>query len=192
MAGELNLQIHIGSLFDEPFPGERFDLVTLNQVIEHVPEPDKTLMHLRSRLRPGGRVVLVFPSIRSLWCHLSGSLWINWHVPYHLHHFSLDRFTQMANRCGYRIKAVRTITPNLWTILQFRASRLNVERGSPSPIWSVSSVNGASPARRPLRRNLRRTLLAGLMLPLALINRTIDVLGRGDSLMVEIVPVEQP
>lgn len=198
IADELGLEIHIGSLHDEPFPGERFDLVVLNQVIEHVPEPDKTLVLLHSRLQPGGRVVLVFPNARSFWCRLSGSRWINWHVPYHLHHFSRDGFTQMARCCGYRVNVVRTITPNLWTILQFRASRLDIPRGSPSPLWAVSSSpaaekpgQAAPPTRRPLRRVLRRLVLASLMLPLALINRTIDALGWGDSLMIEIVPMEQ-
>lgn len=198
IAEELGVQIHIGSLFDEPFSDEQFNLVILNQVIEHVPEPDKTLVRLRSRLRPGGRVVLVFPNVCSFWCRLSGARWINWHVPYHLHHFSREGFTQMAARCGYRVKAVRTITPNLWTILQFRASRLNIRRGSPSPLWAVSSSQAAEapdqaapPARRPLRRIVRRVVLAGLMLPVALINRSIDALGWGDSLMVELVPVEQ-
>jgi SAM-dependent methyltransferase len=198
IADELGVQVHIGSLYDDPFPGERFDLVVLNQVIEHVPDPDQTLVRLRSRLQPGGRVVLVFPNVRSCWCRLSGASWINWHVPYHLHHFSRDGFTQMAGRCGYRVKAVRTITPNLWTILQFRASRLNIPRGLPSPLWAVSSPQAAEipdqavpPARKSLRRVLRRVVLASLMLPLALMNRTIDALGWGDSLMVEIVPVEQ-
>jgi SAM-dependent methyltransferase len=198
IADELGVQVHIGSLYDEPFSDERFSLVILNQVIEHMPEPDKTLVRLRSRLGPSGRLVLVFPNVRSFWCRLSGARWINWHVPYHLHHFSREGFTQMAGRCGYRVKAVRTITPNLWTVLQFRASRLNIPRGSPSPLWAVSSPQAAEirdqavpPARKSLRRVLRRVVLASLMLPLALINRTIDALGWGDSLMVEIVPVEQ-
>lgn len=199
IADELGLQVHIGSLLDEPFASERFDLVVLNQVIEHVPDPDQTLERLRTRLRPGGRVVLVFPNVSSFWCRLSGARWINWHVPYHLHHFSRSDFTQMAVRCGYRIKAVRTITPNLWTVLQFRANRLDVPRGSPSPMWAVSTppgdragVQAPAPARRSVRRILRRVVLAGLMLPLAVINRSIDTLGWGDSLMVEIVPVEKP
>jgi len=195
IADELGLQVHIGSLLDEPFASERFDLVVLNQVIEHVPDPDQTLERLRTRLRPGGRVVLVFPNVRSFWCRLSGARWINWHVPYHLHHFSRGDFTQMAARCGYRIRTVRTITPNLWTVLQFRANRLDVPRGSPSPMWAVSTGGGGQvlpPARRSVRRILRRVVLAGLMLPLAVINRSIDALGWGDSLMVEIVPVEKP
>ena len=196
LASELNLQIHIGSLFDEPFPGELFDLVTLNQVIEHIPEPDRVLERLRSRLRPGGRLVLVFPNVRSFWCRISGDRWINWHVPYHLHHFSREGFAQLAGRCGYRIRTVRTITPNLWTVLQLRTLRLSVSRGVPSPMWGVVPAAGegsqSMPAlRRRVLRTMRRAVVTMLMLPLAVINRSIDALGWGDSLMVELVPVER-
>jgi 2-polyprenyl-3-methyl-5-hydroxy-6-metoxy-1,4-benzoquinol methylase len=199
IADELGMQIHIGSLLDEPFTGERFDLVVLNQVIEHVPDPGLALERLRSRLRPGGRVVLVFPNIQSVWCRISGARWINWHVPYHLHHFSLGTFSRLANRYGYRVRSVRTITPNLWTLLQFRANRLTVERGMPSPMWAVAAQpaapQGATPAvpsRLSVRRVLRRVVLGGLLLSLAVINRIIDAVGLGDSLMVEIVPMEHP
>lgn len=197
IADETGLNIHIGSLLDDPFPDEAFDLVVLNQVIEHVPAPDEMLRRIHNRLKPGARVVLVFPNVRSFWCRMSGERWINWHVPYHLHHFCRQGFVQMALRCGYRIKSTRTITPNLWTILQFRANRMHVERGAPSSLWTVSAP-AQEPApqmptvkRRTLRRVLRRVALVGLMLPLALVNRTIDALGWGDSLMIEIIPAKQ-
>ena len=201
IADELGLPIHIGSLLDEPFAGERFDLVVLNQVIEHVPDPDLTLDRLRSRLSRGGRVVLVFPNAESFWRRISGDRWINWHVPYHLHHFSRAGFVRMAARLGYQVRSVRTITPNLWTILQIRASRMRVERGVPSPIWSVSAPPVQGPAGSPqvrrgavrlMRGIARSAVLVALMLPIVLVNRLVDLLGWGDSVMVEIVPVEMP
>lgn len=201
IADELGLRIHIGSLLDEPFAGEQFDLVVLNQVIEHVPDPALTLDRLRSRLRRGGRIVLVFPNVESFWRRLSGDRWINWHVPYHLHHFSRSGFERMAARLGYEVRSVRTITPNLWTILQFRASRIWVEPGKPSPIWAVSappeqSQTVAPPMRRGQGRVLsgfaRRAVRVGLMLPIALVNRLVDAMGWGDSVMAEIVPAEMP
>lgn len=200
IADDLSLRIHIGSLLDEPFAGEKFDLVVLNQVIEHVPDPGMLLDRLRSRIRTGGRIVLVFPNAGSLWCRVSGERWINWHVPYHLHHFSRDGFVRLAMRCGYRVRSMRSITPNLWTILQMRASRLRVRLGEPSPMWVVSALPAETVEaqtamttairRWTLRRLARRGVLAGLMLPISLVNRIVDGTGWGDSLMVEIVPAE--
>jgi len=201
IADELGLRIHIGSLLDEPFAGEQFDLVVLNQVIEHMPDPALTLDRLRSRLRPGGRIVLVFPNVESFWRKLSGDRWINWHIPYHLHHFSRSGFGCMAARLGYEVRSVRTITPNLWTILQIRASRIRVEPGEPSSIWAVTAPPVQSDTVAPrmrrgvarvLRGIARRAVLMGLMLPIALVNRFVDAMGWGDSVMVQIVPAEMP
>ena len=201
IADELGLSIHIGTLQDEPFASEQFELVVLNQVIEHVPDPALTLDSLRSRLKRDGRIILVFPNVESFWRRIFGEIWINWHVPYHLHHFSRGGFARMAVRLGYEVRSFRTITPNLWTILQFRAVRWRTKTGELSPIWAVPS--SAVPSClvgtqkqwymfRILRGMARRFVLLGLMIPITLLNRFVDALGWGDSVMVEIVPAVLP
>ena len=138
-ADQLGLRIHQGGLQDVPFADVSFDLVILNQVIEHIPEPDKALQIIQQRLTVDGRVVLVFPNVNSLWCKLSRLRWINWHIPFHLHHFTLKTFSRMAERCGYRIVRSRTITPNLWSLLQLRACRQSIVRGETNPIVATNS-----------------------------------------------------
>lgn len=189
-ADELELRIHHGGLQDAPFAGTSFDIVVLNQVIEHIPEPDKALQIIRQRLAPNGRVIMVFPNANSLWCKLSGLRWINWHIPYHLHHFTLKTFTRMAERCGYRVVRSRTITPNLWTSLQIRANRQSIARGDINPMWRVVSPSASTvdvPAAG-LRVKLRKLLRSLVMALITFVNRPLDMLGFGDSLMVELRP----
>ena len=189
-AEQLGLRIHQGNLQDNPFPGTSFDLIVLNQVIEHIPEPDKALQLIQQRLATDGRVVLVFPNVNSLWSRLSGRRWINWHVPYHLHHFTLETFTRMAERCDFRVVRSRTITPNLWTSLQIRANRQSIARGDVNPMWRVappSESTGDVPSAR-LRVQLRKLLRLLVMALIAVVNRPVDSLGIGDSLMVELRP----
>lgn len=45
-----------------PFPGASFDLVTNNQVLEHVPDLDATLGELDRVLKPGGTLLSLFPA----------------------------------------------------------------------------------------------------------------------------------
>jgi len=45
-----------------PFPGGSFDLVTDNQVLEHVADLDATLGELHRVLRPGGTLLSLFPA----------------------------------------------------------------------------------------------------------------------------------
>jgi SAM-dependent methyltransferase len=189
IAQQLSLRIHQGSLHDEPFEGINFDLIVLNQVIEHIPEPDRALRFIRGRLATGGRVVLVFPNVNSLWRRLSGLNWINWHVPYHLHHFTLRTFSQMAERCGFCVTRSRTITPNGWTLLQIRASRQSITRGEVNPMWQVRvpPLAGEEVAvKSPF--NWKRMLRIPVLVLVGIINRLVDSTGYGDSLLVELRP----
>jgi 2-polyprenyl-3-methyl-5-hydroxy-6-metoxy-1,4-benzoquinol methylase len=186
IAANLGLTIHFGNLQDRPFPEQTFDLIVMNQVIEHLPDPDEGLRELSERLAPNGRMALAFPNIDSLWRRLSGRGWINWHIPYHLHHFDLKHFERMVRRCGLEVVRSRTITPNVWTLMQLRANRYQPQLGQPSPIWAVAdrseAVQGGACKANPLRALLRVTILSVF----AVINRVVDALGMGESLLIEL------
>ena len=192
IAKKLGLQIHIGSLYDHPFPGVAFDLVVLNQVIEHIPDPGRTLTELRERLKPGGRIILIFPNRASFWRLMFGSRWINWHIPYHLHHFDAEAFAALARRSGYRILKQRTITPNLWTTLQFRMPRQR-KLGVPSPLWNATANEHADSGLPRVSRSLgpgrilRAVFRRAAFMIRALTNRIIDLTGYGDSIFVVLV-----
>lgn len=186
IAQRYGLNVHIGSIHDNPFPSKVFDLITLNQVIEHVPDPAALLRVVRDRLAVDGRLALSFPNAASWQRRLSGARWINWHVPYHQHHFNRRSFERLARNEGYAVVSVRSVTPNLWTILQMRAMGPSPEEGAASEAWAgVANISGSRPsfARRVKNALLRRTrvLVGGL---LVVVNRTVDCLGAGDSLIV--------
>jgi 2-polyprenyl-3-methyl-5-hydroxy-6-metoxy-1,4-benzoquinol methylase len=182
IAAALGLTIHFGNLQDRPFPEQTFDLIVMNQVIEHLPNPDEGLRVLSERLAPNGRIVLVFPNTASLWRRLSGSRWINWHIPYHLHHFDRQHFERMAQRCGLDVVRSRTITPNIWTLLQLRANRYQALLGQPSPIWAVTDRSDAAQVGARKVNLLHVSILSVF----AVINRLLDMTGQGDSIMVEL------
>jgi len=192
----LKLRIHIGSIDDDPFPGVRFDLIVLNQVLEHIPAPDRLLGKLAGRLKAGGRMVLAFPNSASLYARRFGRDWINWHIPYHLHHFNPRSARLFFARHGWRILSMRTITPNLWTVLQLRAPVERTSMGQPNGLWTgerratpteqtsrAASRQALAMQAFALRANqpLRRSLLA-------VFNRAVDALGLGDSILVTIAP----
>ena len=183
IAERLGLTIHFGSVQDRPFPEQFFDLIVMNQVIEHLPDPDAALQMLCERLKPDGRMVLVFPNTASLWRRFSGHRWINWHIPYHLHHFDYRSFARMVRHCNLKIVRSRTITPNVWTLLQLRACLYQPQLGQSSPIWSVTHRSGTViPKAKPLRTLFR----AGVLTLIALVNRVVDSMRLGDSLLVEL------
>lgn len=50
----------------DAIPAASYDLVILNHVIEHMPDPKPVVAALCGKLRPGGYIWIAFPSLRSL------------------------------------------------------------------------------------------------------------------------------
>jgi 2-polyprenyl-3-methyl-5-hydroxy-6-metoxy-1,4-benzoquinol methylase len=78
--------VHAGTLQDAGFPAESFDVVTLMDVIEHIPEPAALMQEVHRILRPGGVVFIVTPNFASFFVWLYGptayGVWPDQHVVY--------------------------------------------------------------------------------------------------------------
>jgi SAM-dependent methyltransferase len=195
----LGLRIHIGTLDDFPHKDLKFDLIVLNQVLEHIPDPTGLLARLAEMLKPEGKLVLAVPNVGSVFARFFKQAWINWHIPYHLHHFNPDSIRLFLEHCGWRVVSARTITPNLWTVLQCRAAVETTTSGRPNPMWTGEPVSEGTPSPgKPswLLGRLHKFALTAShpkrYAALTFFNRTIDRMGWGDSLLVEAVPASRP
>ena len=65
-------------------PDDRYDLVTLWQVFEHVPDPRRLGRAVVERLSPGGRLLLSLPNVESFEAERFGGDWFHLDVPRHL------------------------------------------------------------------------------------------------------------
>jgi SAM-dependent methyltransferase len=88
-------------------PAERFDLIILSHVFEHLVEPDVVLRQLKERLNPNGRIVLLIPNRDSIARKVGGRNWGWWQVPVHIHHFTENALRALAAREGFRTAQVR-------------------------------------------------------------------------------------
>jgi SAM-dependent methyltransferase len=192
IADELGVQVHIGQLADNPFPSVKFDLIILNQVIEHLPNPARTLEKMKSRLSNRGRAILVFPNTKSIWKRVSGDRWINWHIPYHQHHFEIRSFEKLANQCGYDVVNFRTITPNVWSFLQLASLFTNPRLGERSRLWNhqinIQPQAYVSKSNLGCKQLLKKTAKFFIYIPITIFNRVIDQMRLGDSIVIEIKP----
>lgn len=190
-----HLRIYIGRLEDNPFPGTQFDLICLNQVIEHIPDPLRLLALLRTRLQERGIVVLSFPNVASIYQRIFGRCWINWHVPFHIFHYNLKSFERLCFQSGWKVIRCKSTTPNLWTLLQFKSLVIKGRMGVPNPLWAspiqshgeepyAGSQQSVSLIQRGVRRAWRLAMMSILYPIVAATNRLIDALGVGDSLLV--------
>lgn len=87
-----------------------FDVITLWEVIEHVPDPAATLRALHRLLRPNGLLALSTPDAGSLVARLLGRRWPGWKkVPEHLFFFDRATLLSLLNRCGFSVAAHRYV-----------------------------------------------------------------------------------
>lgn len=110
--------VHAGDLESAGFPEACFDAVVMNHVIEHVFDPVALLRECRRVLKPGGRLVVVTPNIRS-WGHgRFGQFWRGLEPPRHIHLFTCSAFSRCAQDADFDKHQVVTTAINASVILR--------------------------------------------------------------------------
>jgi SAM-dependent methyltransferase len=150
-------------------PSHLYDVVVLSNVLEHSLNPREMLADVRRILKGDGQVWISCPNNQSWQRKVLGRNWANWHVPFHIVHFSPYTLKRVLIDSGFTKVEISQITPALWV-----ASNL---------IVSVF----ARPNR--ITKELRNALLVmllmlfvrGLLFPILWLG---DLFGRGDCLVV--------
>ena len=93
--------VYAGTLERAAFPSESFDVVTLMDVIEHVPEPLGLIAEIHRVLKPGGVIFVVTPNFGSLFVHLyrlkAYGVWPDQHIVY----FQPETITTLLRKAGF-------------------------------------------------------------------------------------------
>lgn len=103
---QFGLDVITGTLHEAAFEAAQFDLVTLWDVIEHVPDPAAVLTEVARVLAPGGRVVLTTGDIGCDYARAQGAHWHLMTPPWHLYFFSRATLATLAARAGLRVDHV--------------------------------------------------------------------------------------
>ena len=90
-----------------------FDLVSMIQVIGHLPDPAATLAKVRRLLKPGGLLLVETWDCRSLAARLLGSRWHEYNPSSVLQVFSRRSLGMLAERTGFRTITCKRTTKSL-------------------------------------------------------------------------------
>lgn len=91
-----------------------FDLVRLDNVLEHVINPSSVLGAAFEHLHPGGFIAIYVPHGESLSLRLFRSRSVSHWVPYHLHLFTRQSLARALESVGFKITEMHLIDPPTW------------------------------------------------------------------------------
>ena len=149
--------------------GKLYGVIVLSNVLEHSLDPKDMLNHINRILKPGGQVWISCPNVESWQRKLFGKYWINWHVPFHIVHFSQKTLTNILKETGFKIQEIRQESPALW-VAHSIIVRLFAQFGRPT-----------KQLRNPFLVAALLILIRILFFPLLWLGNR---LGRGDCLVV--------
>jgi 2-polyprenyl-3-methyl-5-hydroxy-6-metoxy-1,4-benzoquinol methylase len=138
------LKAEWGSLEQQGYPDACFDAVTLNHVIEHVPDPVRTLAECARILKPKGKLVLFTPNNASLSHRLFKEHWRGLEPPRHLHIFSMKSLHRAFVMAGFQEVAVFPfiVTSVIYQSILLRWGRSDFTGGTPRnwPAWGMTRL----------------------------------------------------
>jgi len=157
------------ALLEDFRPANAYDVVVLSNVLEHSLDPKRMLQDVARILKPGGQIWISCPNRESWQRRVFGRAWINWHIPFHIVHFSPATIRDLLAEAGFTGIRVQQISPAL-CVASSAITRLFAHAGRPTrqlrnPVLILSLIAVA------------RTL----MFPLLYVGHR---LGRGDCLVV--------
>ena len=93
--------------FDLPFVSGIFDMVTMWDVIEHLPQPHASIAEVARVLCAGGRLVLTTGDVGSVVARLCGSRWHLYTLPEHLFFYTRKSLRLLLEAHGFRVLRLR-------------------------------------------------------------------------------------
>ncbi|MBN1299258.1 MAG: class I SAM-dependent methyltransferase [Actinobacteria bacterium] len=99
----LGVKLYAGTLKDIGFGDKEFDVLTIWDVLEHVPDPAKELQECYRVLKKGGIIVINYPDFGSILSRLAGRRW--WFLlSNHLYYFTEKTIRKYLENSGFKVE----------------------------------------------------------------------------------------
>lgn len=110
-------QVFMGEVADMGLEEGSFDVVTMFEVVEHLPDPLRVLREIYSLLRKDGLLYLTTPNYDSMNRYLLGNFWSIIQPHEHLFYFTVGSLGRLLGRVGYEVRSFRTTGWNYCEVL---------------------------------------------------------------------------
>lgn len=99
--------ITVRDFLEAEWDHNKFDLISMWDVIEHLPDPASNLKHAFQLIKPGGYLVLSTGDITSITARLFGRFWHLMTPPEHQYFFSPFTIKRMLSSCGFNLVSIK-------------------------------------------------------------------------------------
>jgi len=86
---------------------EKFDVISMWHVLEHVHDPNKYISHIRDLLNPKGVIIIAVPNYTSTDANDYGAEWAAWDAPRHLFHYSPKSMRYLVSKAGMKLDRLK-------------------------------------------------------------------------------------
>lgn len=97
---KLGLNVFTGSVEDIEI-NEQFDVITMYHLLEHLPDPFKTLRRVSEVIADGGLLVIKGPNFGSFDRIWHGIHWWSYDLPFHFYHFTPKTYRMLLEKAGF-------------------------------------------------------------------------------------------
>lgn len=118
IAKEKGIYIYEGKFEEVEISAGSFDLVIMNEVIEHLYDPFESLLKVKNILKLGGYFVIETPCLGS-WDYklFKNAYWGGYHIPRHLNIFSRKTIKLILEKANFEIvKEESLLSPPFWIL----------------------------------------------------------------------------
>jgi SAM-dependent methyltransferase len=144
--------VYAGTIEEAPYPPARFDVVSFVHVIEHVPDPLRSLRRAYDLLVPGGLLFLLTPNAGAATFRLFRERWYPLDAPRHVNLFTPGALGEVCRRAGFRLRtfqvhqrpkdilySLKRSGPLAAAAARSRAGRLGVRIAARTLAWFLRS-----------------------------------------------------
>lgn len=145
-------RIFNGAFEDYPLKKEFFDVITLQDVFDHMRDPVGTLAKCHSMLKPGGLLVIKVHNISCLYAKLAGKKFYAVIPPSHLFYYDKNTLKRILERTGFRMTDSRFIAH----LLRIQTILFRLTQGNNRSLYSAlhRMVAGTWVGKMAVRKNL--------------------------------------
>jgi SAM-dependent methyltransferase len=105
LPGLRDVDFRLGLFYEQEFPADHFDLITMWHFLEHDYDPLRTLRAARRLLRPEGRLVVEVPRLDSATFRLYRERWPGLQAPQHTVLCTRATLLRCLRQCGWEVVA---------------------------------------------------------------------------------------